>query len=223
MNYLTIVNNVLERCHDPDKREFVEANVNYHYQQLMADFDWPFLKKRGTITTSAGTAITDAEYELASDCRFDGLIRFWNMADGKALSFEEHGNLVEQYPDMDDTGSPSYVIPFGLGSNGYPIVILYPIPDGVYTIYYQYLMRVDDLSADDDEPIFPSEFHYYLEERALADAYEHEDDTLYQTALQKAEYIKSRMKKRFSTAYRGQTFSFKEAADVGIRRRRRIY
>lgn len=223
MDYITIVNTILDRCHNPDIRDFVEAQVNYHYQQLMGEYDWPFLKKKGTITTTAATTIDNAEYELASDCRLDGIVRFWNMADSKALSVEEYGNLVEQYPGMVATGSPDCVIPFGLGTTNYPSVILYPIPDAVYTIYYEYYKRVDDLSENDDEPIFPKEFHLYLVERTLADAYEHEDNTKRTEALNKAGYYLKQMKKRFSTKVRGQTFAFKMAANVNQRRMNRIY
>lgn len=219
MQYIEIINNVLERCHDPAKADLVKVFINEAYQDLMSEFDWPFLQKEDSFNTIIG----QLEYELASDCRLDGLKRFWNAADGKVLSVEEHGVFVKSYPKRSEIGSPDHIIPFGIGANGYPNVMAYPIADAVYTINYAYLMMVNDLVENADVPAFSAEFHKILEERALAIAYEHEDESLFNLALRKYNYLLKKMKRRFSTAVRGQTFSLKLAADVIERRAGRRY
>lgn len=223
MNFLQMKNRILSRVHDTAITEDVENMINDAYQALMTEHDWPFLQKKGSITTAAATTISNAEYELASDCRHDGIVSFWNEAGAKTLSLEEFEVVKDRYPDLDDTGSPDYVIPFGLGDNEYPLVILYPIPDDVYTINYRYLLRVDDLSGNTDTPVFHSEFHQIIVERALADAYEYEDDRSYNLAFAKFKRLLKLMKRRYSKQHRGQTFIFKIAADVDTRNRRRIY
>jgi len=185
----------------------------------MSEFDWPFLQKESSFNTVVG----QLEYELASDCRLDGLKEFWNAADGKVLSVEEHGVFVENFPKRTGTGSPDYIIPFGVGANGYPNIMVYPLADAVYTINYSYLMSVSDLVENADVPAFPAEFHSIIEEGALAMSYEHEDEGLFNLALRKYNYLLRTMKRRFSTAVRGQTFSLKLAADVLERRAGRRY
>lgn len=219
MDFNEIINNVLERCHDPAKADLVKTFINKHYQDLMTEHNWPFLKKEGSFDTVIG----QLEYELASDCRLDGIRKFWNAGADKPLSVEEHDLFVGQYPAREGTGSPNYIIPFGVGANGYPNVMAYPIADAVETINYSYLMAVAALVENGDVPAFPAEFHGILEERSLADAYEQEDETLRTLALNKYTYMLAKMKRRFGISVRGQTYSVKRAADVVTRRVDRRY
>lgn len=113
--------------------------------EILARYDWPFKKTSGTIVTSSGVA----EYSMEADLAY---------ADGRIQSTA--GNQLRKVPldtvrgnlAADDTqGMPRH---FAL--SGESSVLLWPYPDGAYTLSYDFTVLFEsftDLEAADRLPL----------------------------------------------------------------------
>lgn len=118
-------------------------------------FDWKFLWKSHTLTTSDGTS----DYTGPSD------VHFWDsdkvaIGDNRAIAVIEY-ELWDGYDDG-AKGQPWQIIVMPDNS-----LKLYPTPDDAYTVSLPYYRTPRELDGNSDEPLIPSPFHDVIWMRAL--------------------------------------------------------
>lgn len=149
-----------------DETNDVVQDVAESYEELITQLptETVYLHAASAITTVASTR----SYALASDAASFDLYRwsFNNSTDNyhalTPATTEFILDLDAQYQTR--TGKPQYVY-----SEGSDAVCFYPVPDGVYTIAYQYGKSViTRLSATTDTFIIPDRWVLYITKRAQA-------------------------------------------------------
>lgn len=164
MNYLDLVNNVLRRMR---QNEVVAVNQN-EYSTMVGDFvndarklvedrwDWNCLKTTFTVPTVQGTQ----EYTLTNSGNRIRILDAQNLTRNIHLKHisQQRGRHINM---MNDTtqGAPEMFTTSGLASTGIfegdNQVSLYPIPDGVYSLRFECVLREIDLVAEGDETVLP--------------------------------------------------------------------
>lgn len=84
-------------------------------------------------------------------------------------------------------GTTLGVIPAGATSVKYWRVQLWPTPSAVLTYTVDYTRDLRPLTADSDEPLLPSDFHYLLALGGEAEMWRYKDDPRYMAAVQRLE------------------------------------
>lgn len=163
MNYLDLVNDVLVRLRENE----VSAVTDTPYSKLIAKFvndakrtvedayNWNGLTYTLTATTSDGVF----NYALTgSGSRFK-VIDVINSESNWTLKTVNSKQLTEWFLNSEaaETGSPMYYNFNGVNANGDTQVDLYPIPDGVYNIFFNVYLPQPALVNASDEIIVPSE------------------------------------------------------------------
>lgn len=138
--------------------------LNLAYQELCSRGPWPFLQT----TTSGATPLT------ISDLR--SVLYVVDTVNDRTLRFRDIRQIVDDDPDLDDTGAPvCYWI------EGTTQVKCWPTTST--TVSVRYVKVPTDMSAGSDEPLVPDRYRYLIVERAVAYAYA-DDDEQAQGALQ---------------------------------------
>jgi hypothetical protein len=161
MTYLNLVNNVLRRI----REEEVASVQDSTYAKMVGDFvndakrsvedawDWSALRTTLTITTTADIF----NYVLTGS---ENRIKALNVINDTANLFMEYKTATffdEAYLISDPrTGAPTCYTYNGVDSNGDTQVDIYPTPEKEYTIRFNCVKRLADLSADSDELTVPS-------------------------------------------------------------------
>jgi len=118
-------------------------------------FDWKFLWKSHSLTTSDGTS----DYTGPTD------VHFWDS--DKAAIGDNRGIVVVEYELWDG---------FDDGAKGQPWMIivmpdnslkLYPTPDDAYTVTLPYYRTPVEMSANNDASVIPEPFHDLIWMRAI--------------------------------------------------------
>ncbi|MDP1931902.1 MAG: hypothetical protein Q8L60_10635 [Gammaproteobacteria bacterium] len=125
-----------------------------HNEIQLEYFDWNFLWGTNTITTSAGTAAYQGQSDLG----------IWDERriyyDGRKLRVVAYQDYT---PDADrENGPPEFVV---IRPDNQ--LLLVPTPDDVYEISYDYFKRPRILTANDMEPLIPSDYRMVIVGRAL--------------------------------------------------------
>lgn len=162
---------------DPDITA-TQANawINSAYRLLCHEYEWPFMVGSDTYTVTDGTqetAFADFDTGITD---FAKTLKVW------IANSSTDNKTILQPINYEDRNIPSlmgkyYVTPDNLS------IGLVPTPsNSTNVVTVDYIKTVTDLSADTDEPVFLSDFHWILiwraiimyqkRERAVSDEYE---------------------------------------------------
>lgn len=162
MTYLEMVNKVLRRL-----REREVASVSQtSYSKLIGDFvndakkevedawDWSCFRKTVTLSTTAGVS----SYEVNTAQSTFKLSNMVNDTSNRFMSYKPAYWFESQnYINNPASGSPLYYTFDGVATDGDNKVSVYPIPDGVYSIRVNGVIRPTELVSDTDIIIVPSQ------------------------------------------------------------------
>ncbi len=121
-----------------------------------------FKSESGTFTTadtvtggssgSAGVYVSDTTTRLyAGANNVQSLISAFNETGNDSLSIERPRIIQRQDPDLNETGTPCYLYPWGIDSSGVIQMALYPMDSTTNeSITYQYYSYTPDFTEDND-------------------------------------------------------------------------
>lgn len=120
--------------------------------------DWPWMR----VSFSFDTSPDKAQYTV-EELSIDNVHNLWDMRVVRAvqgdLNFKLNSELTyldgEEYLYDTTTNQPSHIYISHDGST----VNIYPVPDGVFTIYLPYYRLPDDLVETTDEVLIPAKWH----------------------------------------------------------------
>jgi len=161
MTYLEIVNKVLIRL-----RESEVSSVNQNsYSKLIGEFvndalrqvedawDWSALRTTLTVSTSADIF----NYVLTGSGNRMELLDAINDTSNFFMKYATQTWFNNQFLNATPpTGSPMYFTFNGVDNDGDTQIDLYPIPNGVYTLRFNCILRTKSLTNDTDPVIVPS-------------------------------------------------------------------
>lgn len=161
MTYLELVNAVLRRLRVPTVGSVAETD----YSMLIGDFindskstvedawDWSALRTTLTVTTTAGVF----NYALVGSGNKIKNINVINDTSNVFMRYQSSTWMDNAFLNNDPvSASPTYYSFNGVDSDGDTLVDIYPIPDAVYTLRFNSILRSPNLSADVDQLIIPS-------------------------------------------------------------------
>jgi hypothetical protein len=153
MTYLELVNDVLVRLREEQVSTVNETSyssligkfVNDAKRQIEDAFSWNVLGTTVTITTTPGTYIysmtgAGQKFQVMDVLNVTDLIQMQN------ISFVEMNRFQNLSAPV--SGKPNYYAFDGVDNNGDTKVLLFPRPDGVYTIPFSLTVPQAMLSAD---------------------------------------------------------------------------
>ena len=162
MTYLQIINAVLRRLRETEVTDVDETDyskligeyVNSVKKEVEAAWDWNALRTTLTLNTVASTF----NYTLiGSGTRFR-VSDVVNDTSNYILQPRSAQWMNQRFLTVDQQlSTPSFYSFNGVDSNQDSAVDLYPIPDGVYTIRFNVTIPQDDLVANTDTLLIPSE------------------------------------------------------------------
>ena len=161
MTYLEIVNSVLRRLREREVASVSESS----YSKLIGDFvndarnevetawSWSALRTTLTLTTTADIF----NYELNGSQNNFTLIDVINDTTNQFMDYRSSTWFDNAFLNQGQVkGSPVYYNFNGVANDGDTQVDIYPIPDGVYTIRFNAVLRNQDMSNDGDDLYVPS-------------------------------------------------------------------
>lgn len=161
MTYLEIVNSVLRRLREREVTSVSESS----YSKLIGDFvndarnevetawNWSALRTTLTLTTAANIF----NYELNGSQNNFTLIDVINDTSNQFMDYRSSTWFDNAFLNQGQvTGSPTYYNFNGVSNDGDTQVDIYPVPDGVYTIRFNAVLRNQDMSGDGDDLYVPS-------------------------------------------------------------------
>ncbi len=161
MTYLEAVNKVLVRL----REDTVSTVDQTAYSRLIGEFvndalrmvedawDWSALRTTLTVTTSADIF----NYILTNSGNRGKILDVVNDTSNFFLKYKDQHWFNNTFLNSEPSkASPQYYTFNGVDSNGDTQVDLYPIPDGVYDVRFNMILRSPVLSADSDQIIVPS-------------------------------------------------------------------
>ena len=161
MNYVDMVNDVLIRLRESevdnvtstDYSKLIGKYINDAKRYVEDAYQWNALSETLTVTTANDLF----NYVMTGSGQRFKVIDVINSEDDiflEYMPFTKMNNLfLNQSPQK---GSPMYYNFNGVDSNGDTQVDVYPIPDGVYNLYFNIYKPQVALSADADEIKVPS-------------------------------------------------------------------
>lgn len=155
MTYLELVNGVMRRLREPT----VATVSSSDYSTLIGDFvndakvtvenawDWSTLRSTISIDTVASTK----NYSLTGTGWQGKQLNVINDTSNWVMEYRTADWFDEKYYiDGQTSGAPRYYTFGETDANGDQTIDLYPLPDAVYTIRFDAVVRNDRLSADSD-------------------------------------------------------------------------
>jgi hypothetical protein len=86
------------------------------------------------------------------------MLNVFNDTDDVEMQYADAKWMTKQMLlDNRQAGSPYYYSFNGVDANGDTVVDIYPIPDGVYNLYFNAVDRKEELTADADVSILPTQ------------------------------------------------------------------
>lgn len=161
MTYLQLVNAVLRRLRENEVASVSSTSyskligdfVNEARHQVQSAWDWSSLRSTLTVTTAADTF----NYELNGANNRSSLLNVWNDTSDWEMQLKSSAWFDQQFlMTTPQKGSPIYYNFNGVSSDGDIQVDLYPIPDGVYTLRFNMVLRSNDLTSDSDVVSIPT-------------------------------------------------------------------
>jgi hypothetical protein len=161
MTYLNLMNNVLRRL----REEEVTSVQSTTYSKMAGDFindakrivedswDWSALRTTLTITTTSDIF----NYVLTGSQNRIKELNVINDTSNIIMEYRPAKYFDEQYLIQNPVkGSPKFFTYNGINSDGDTQIDVYPMPNDVYTIRFNCVLRGADLSADTDNLLVPS-------------------------------------------------------------------
>lgn len=161
MTYLEAVNKVLVRL----REDTVSTVDQTAYSRLIGEFvndalrmvedawDWSALRTTLTVTTSADIF----NYVLTNSGNRGKILDVVNDTSNFFIKYKDQHWFNNTFLNTEPAkASPQYYTFNGVDNNGDTQVDLYPIPDGVYNVRFNMILRSPVLSADTDQIIVPS-------------------------------------------------------------------
>jgi len=161
MTYLEAVNSVLRRLREREVTSVSESS----YSKLIGDFvndatnevenawSWSALRTTLTLTTSANIF----NYELNGSQNNFTILDVINDTNNQFMSYRDGAWFDNAYLNQDaPTGSPIYYNFNGVANDGDTQVDIYPIPDGVYTVRFNVILRNPDMTSDGSDIVVPT-------------------------------------------------------------------
>tara|TARA_R110000764_G_scaffold38189_1_gene84545 strand:+ start:321 stop:968 length:648 start_codon:yes stop_codon:yes gene_type:complete len=161
MSYLDLVNNILKRLRERTVSSINESSYSSLIAVLLNDaketvensWNWSGLRTTLTATTSNGIF----NYELNGSQNSLTILDVINVEENIFLKPKGSHEFNRFFlSDNVGTGSPYWYSYNGISSDGDTQVDFYPIPDGVYTIRFNCVLRTGDLTEDADTLSVPS-------------------------------------------------------------------
>lgn len=122
----------------------------------------------GTSNYSAGAYILRKYwYSLPSD--LDVIVSLTEATQNTPIHYIDHRTLKQIFPDPETTNTaPRFFTLEGLDSSNLWRIRFYPVPSSKINVDLWYYLKITELSADTDSPIFPAKWHEILIWGALA-------------------------------------------------------
>jgi len=161
MTYLEAVNSVLRRLREREVSSVSESS----YSRLIGDFindarnevenSWNWSSLRTTLTLT--TSVDVFNYELNGSKNNFNVIDVLNDTTNMFMEYKSGQAFDKLFLTQEPTakGAPIYYNWNGVSNDGDTQVDIYPIPDGVYTIRFNVLLRNTDLVNDSDDILVP--------------------------------------------------------------------
>ena len=160
MTYLQLINDVLVRLRETQVASnsatpystLIGRFVNDAKRQIEDSFSWNVLGQTITVTTTPGTYI----YSLTgAGQKFQvmDVINVTNLTQMQNISFVEMNRFQNLSAPV--SGQPNYYAFDGVDGNGDTKVVLFPRPDGVYTIPFSLTVPQAPLAADNTLVLVP--------------------------------------------------------------------
>lgn len=159
LTYLEIVNSVLKRLREDEVTSITDTTysaliaelVNTAKDEIEQAWKWNVLRDTVSVNTVAGTF----RYILTGVGTQSILLDIWNDTEDSELRKRSQYDLNRLFQNSTDQSKPMYYGINGSDSNGDLQVDLYPIPDGIYNIDFNLVLKQADLSVDADTPLVP--------------------------------------------------------------------
>lgn len=163
MNYLELVNDVLVRLRedevtavtDTPYSKLISKYVNDAKRIVEDSYEWAGLTETLTVTTANGLF----NYVMTGAGQRFKVLDVINSEDNIFLQYVTTSVMNNWFLNADNTqtGSPTHYNFNGVNANGDTQVDVFPIPDGVYNVFFNIYKPQDALSANSDKLIVPSE------------------------------------------------------------------
>jgi hypothetical protein len=163
MNYLELVNDVLVRLRedevtavtDTPYSKLISKYVNDAKRIVEDSYEWAGLTETLTVTTANGLF----NYVMTGAGQRFKVLDVINSEDNIFLQYVTTSVMNGWFLNADNTqtGSPTHYNFNGVNTNGDTQVDVYPIPDGVYNVFFNIYKPQDALSLNSDKLIVPSE------------------------------------------------------------------
>ena len=161
MTYLQLVNKVLTRL----REETVSTVSQNSYSALVGEFvndakqfvedswDWSALRTTLTVTTTADIF----NYVLTGSQNRIEILDVVNDTSNGFMSYKEQHWFNNTFLNNEPVkGSPTYYTFNGVDANGDTAVDIYPIPNGVYALRFNSILRTGTLESDTDQVTIPT-------------------------------------------------------------------
>jgi hypothetical protein len=160
MTFLQLINNVLIRLRETQVSTNNETSystliglfVNDAKRQIEDSFSWNVLGQTVTLTTTSSAHVYSMTGAGQKFQVMDALNTTSNVA-LQNISFVEMNRYQNLVPSI--TGVPQYYAFDGVDGNGDTQVVLYPRPDGVYSIPFSLTVPQAPLAADGTSVLVP--------------------------------------------------------------------
>lgn len=146
----------------------IQRHKNY-WRWLHADFSGETISGTREYSASAMSVSTRFSRWIFHGEQGDNLFTTYKASEGQDtegfLTFVDWANFRRKFAigsAVSDTGKPAYVT-----VNDQNELVFYPTPDAGYTVRGVYYKSPQTLSADDDVPEMPEDFHIAIQWRAL--------------------------------------------------------
>ena len=161
--FLELVNDVLVRLREPEVTtvnenvlsKLVGKFVNDAKRQVEDSYDWNAL----TTTLTANTIADIFNYALVGTGSRFKVIEVYDQSNKYHLASKGSIEMTQLFigSDTPTKGKPTYYNFNGIDTNGDTQVDLYPIPDGVYQIFFNIYQPQDKLVSDSTKLLVPEE------------------------------------------------------------------
>ena len=165
MTYIELVNSVLRRLRESEVTTVQGSGNSNAYARLIGDFvneaksqvenawKWSALRRTLTATTVDGTF----NYEIQGSQNNFQVLSVLNDTSDIVMLYKDADWFNEAFLLTNpQRGIPTFYNFNGVSANGDTQVDIYPIPDGVYTLRFNVVLRNVPLSGDSDPIEIPS-------------------------------------------------------------------
>ena len=161
MNYLELVNDVLVRLResevtsvsDNSYSKLIGKFINDSKRQVEDAYNWNAL----TETLTAATDVAIFSYAMTGIGTRFKVIDVIDDTNNVKLEYAPTSDMNKWFLTVYASGTPRYYNFNGVDSNGDTMVDMYPVPNGVYNVRFNVIIPQNNLTANADELLVPSE------------------------------------------------------------------